>query len=61
MALSAEEKSKVRQSLARESAQKRNQILSTIENFAYWLAVGARIYVAVKTLAPLFAWACSLF
>jgi hypothetical protein len=61
MAVTADEKSKVRKSLAQESAQKRNQILSTMESFADWLEVAARIYVAATSLAPLFAWVCSLF
>lgn len=61
MALTAEEQEKIRQLLARESEQNRNKHLSSLENFAKFIEVVARIAIAAKHIADLFVYCCSFF
>ncbi len=61
MALTAEEEQKIRALLAKEEAQKKKSILSSLESFARWVEVTARIVVAFNVLKPVFLGLCSLF
>lgn len=55
MALNSAEEKKIRALLDREDAQKKESVLSSLQTFANWVEVVARIVVAVQQLQPLFA------
>ncbi|MEG5161854.1 hypothetical protein QUB37_15575 [Microcoleus sp. AT3-A2] len=61
MALTAEEKQKIRALLAKEEAQKKESILSSLESFAKWLRLAGGIVASLQQLQPVFSWLCSLF
>ncbi|EAW33228.1 hypothetical protein L8106_17902, partial [Lyngbya sp. PCC 8106] len=50
MALTSDEENKIRQLLARESEQKRSQILSSAQSFAKWSSVAATIAINAKEI-----------
>jgi len=61
MALTKEEQDKIRALLAKENEQKQKSVLSSLESFARWVEVTARIVVAFNVLKPVFLGLCSLF
>ncbi|MDB9496000.1 hypothetical protein PN441_07450 [Spirulina major CS-329] len=61
MALSEEEKEKIRDILEEQEEQKRRSILGSLENFARWLRVTASIVVSLAALKPVFISLCGAF
>jgi hypothetical protein len=60
MALTAEQEQKICEYIDREDDQKKKSVLSSLENFARWVEVVAKIVVALNQLKPLFDLLCKL-
>jgi len=60
MALTAHEEEKIRALLAKEDAQKKKSVLSSLQTFANWVETIAKIVVAGQQLQPLFSYLCKL-
>lgn len=60
MALTADEEEKIRALLAKEDAQKKKSVLSSLQNFAKWVQTIAKIVAAIDALKPLFLYLCKL-
>lgn len=60
MALTADEEEKIRALLAKEDAQKKKSVLSSLQTFANWVETIAKIVAAIDALKPLFLYLCKL-